>query len=112
MQERIDDEKIKYHSSLYECQCSGNRLLSCILGVDVPCIHRISYGAHFPDPPIINLSSNLQWNELIVEPFPLEEEKYQEEISLEKIDLKYIIEMIHKYCKCKKREKIEEYSSI
>ena len=46
-----------------------------------------------------------------MEQHPLEEEKSQEEISLEKIDLDYNIEIIHKYSKCKNREKIEDYET-
>ena len=109
LQERIKDEIQKYHSSINDCQCSGNRLISCILGLDVPCIHRIFNGAQFPNCPIIKFISKLQWNELIVELNPLEEEKVNEQISIEKIDLNFITEMIHKYSKCKKREKIEQY---
>ena len=89
-------------------ECKSTKLYGFkqILGIYVPCIHRINKGANFPDAPVVNFTSRLQWNELIVEQYQLDEENYQEEISLEKIDLDDIFDMIHKYCKCK-RQKLE-----
>lgn len=109
LQERIKDEIQKYHSSINDCQCSGNRLISCILGVDVPCIHRIYHDASFPECPEVKLEVFPEWDELIAEHFSLEDENSVEQISFEKIDINYITEVIHTNGKFKKRDKIEEF---
>lgn len=77
--------------------------------MDVPCIHRVFNEAQFPDCPVVDFIPNLHWNQLIVEPNPLDDENMPEEISIEQIDLNFLIGMIHKNSKCKKKEKIEEY---
>ena len=109
LQERIKDEIQKYHSSINDCQCSGNRLISCILGVDVPHIHRIYHDASFPECPEVKLEVFPELDKLIVEHFPLEDENSVEQISLEKFDINYITEVIHTNGKFKKRDKIEEF---
>lgn len=109
LRERIKDEIKHYFTTIDQYNCSGNKLLSCILGVDVPCRHRIYIGVEFLDCPIVKIEKKAEWNELIVETNPLEDEKVVEQISLESFDIEYITEMIHGYSKIKNRQKIEEY---
>ena len=47
-----------YHTTVDQCQCSENKLLSSMLGIDVPCCHRYKLGAKFPDCPKAKLNIN------------------------------------------------------
>lgn len=62
---RIEDEIIKYKTTIGSCNCSGNKLLSAIYGVDIPCCHRIYQGESFPQIPVIKYSFESDTNELI-----------------------------------------------
>lgn len=38
-----------YHTTLYECLCSDNKLKSSNYEIDFPCYHRLFKGRKFPD---------------------------------------------------------------
>jgi len=53
-----------YSTTVDGCHCSQNKLIAEILGVDVPCSHRIAIGAKFPDCPSLNIEIKQQVTEL------------------------------------------------
>lgn len=90
-------------------ECSENKLLSSILGLDVPCCHRCQLGCPFPKIPDINLELNAQWKTFTVEYNIVQEEVKQQNFSTENYEKNYALEMIRRFGMCKNREKINEF---
>ena len=106
---RIDQEIVSYNTTKSSCMCSENKLLSSIMGIDIPCCHRYYLGCQFPPCPDAILNKEMQWNELIIEFNVLEDDPTIPQNSIQYADKKYATEMIHRYSKVKKRETINKY---
>ena len=53
--ERMDAEMRFYKTTKDTCKCGETSLLSSMLNIDIPCSHRIHFGAQFPELPKIDL---------------------------------------------------------
>ena len=95
-----------YHSSLNSCECGENILYSKMFRVDVPCSHRYSLGATFPDLSEIDFNLDNQFNELIIDVIPEVIDDEVHEINLLKI---LAVKNIKRFSHSKDKEEIEKF---
>lgn len=74
-EKRMSDEIKFYNTSDDQCSCSGIKLLSEIYGNDFTCVHLLYLGTDFTDCPKFNIMVTPQWDILVVEISPLEDDK-------------------------------------
>ena len=110
--DRIKQEIAFYKTTVNNCQCSENKLLSSNFNLDIPCCHRIFLGYEYPDFPEIELNLNSEPSELIVDYVKIQSEtRTQQYPSIEIQDKNFAIDMIKRFghIKEKDREKIVQY---
>lgn len=106
---RIEDEIIKYKTTIGSCNCSGNKLLSAIYGVDIPCCHRIYQGESFPQIPVIKYSFESDTNELIDRYTIMKQDESESQIDIDTLDKKFITKIIKQFSKYKDVTKIQNF---
>ena len=64
--ERMKNEMLFYRTTLNNCNCSENKVVSSQLGFQVPCSHQLQLKTFngFPKLPDINITLENQWNDL------------------------------------------------
>lgn len=111
--ERIESEVKFYQTTEKHCLCGQNKLISSILDVDFPCIHRFYKGENFPECPRIDLRQlKMNFDELIIETTDVADD-LSNAINSDSasIDKFYIIQMVRRYSHFKNREEIENWVS-
>ena len=106
---RIEDEIVKYKTSPGSCNCSWNKLLSSIYGVDIPCCHRIYQGESFPQIPVVKYLFEPDTVELVDNYNILIQDENESQIDIDTLDKKYIIKIIKQFSKYKDVEKITNF---
>lgn len=107
--ENMTAQKKFYDTTIDHCNCSDNKLVSKMMKIDIPCHHRLSSGATFPECPIFRLSLEDEFDFLddSIKPFTEEEELNEtEEFYRNK---QYAIKLIKRYSHFKDTEKIEQF---
>ena len=110
----LDNERLEAESKYYEttndnCLCSENKVMSAMLGVNLPCSHRIRRGEPIPKCPSIAPFITNQWNELHIEFEIIPQEEPLPARTTEYYDKKMAVNMIKRCSKYKSTEKIQEY---
>ncbi|NLZ73129.1 MAG: hypothetical protein GX905_04840 [Bacteroidales bacterium] len=101
---------IKYYSTTIDnCNCSENRLESAMLGVDLPCSHRVYLGASFPACPKIKPTVKRQWDKLEISFNHVLPDSAEGALSLIVQDINYAVKSIKRFSHYKDTAKIEEY---
>lgn len=54
--EEMMNQMTFYETSIYLCNCGQNKLEASNYKIDIPCMHRLAYGAVFQNFPIININ--------------------------------------------------------
>lgn len=98
-----------YSTTLTSCKCSENKLLSSLLGINIPCSHRIALGAQFPDVPLLEIEFSKQWNELKVEYNVIPPAQSIQTYDENKGAKAYAVNIIRRYSGYTKKEEIENY---
>ena len=98
-----------YATTVDKCSCGDNKLISAILGVDIPCCHRIALGAVFPLCPKLDISLSNQWNELVYDFNELPPIIEVQKSDADDMVKKYVVNTIRRYSCYSKRDEIEKY---
>ena len=106
---RLQNEIIFYHSKRYRCPCNENVLVSSMLGIDVPCCHRVKLGALFPPCPIVRLTLSNQWINLNIEYCVVADDIDISDADEDYYDKLYIKEQIRRYSHFKDNEQISNF---
>lgn len=107
---KVDDMKsmvLFFETSLDNCLCGQNKLESANYKIDIPCYHRISLGAQYPQCPRVVFELNDQFNELIIE--HEEKENLVGKISSEKDEYNYIVRTIKYFSGFKELSEIQKF---
>lgn len=73
--DRMEAELRFYQTTENNCSCGQNKLLSSILNIDFPCVHRVFNGEDFPDCPFVEINLSKHETPLIVETFDVEDDE-------------------------------------
>ncbi len=96
-EERMGKEVQFYQTKANYCLCEQNQLLSSILNIDFPYVHRIFIGEEFPECPTLDIQFKPNWDELLVETGDIEDDITPEKVLNNEIfDKIYIIQMIRR----------------
>lgn len=106
---RILDEILHYGSTIDECPCSENKILSALYNTDIPCCHRIHLGCEFPECPKAGISISRDCNTLIDDYKILDDETQTDQNSIQVQDKLYAIQMIKRFGKQKDSTKITQF---
>ena len=106
---RLNQEIDYYQSTRDRCFCGENKLLSSILGIDIPCSHRHHLGAVFPDCPTITPVISQQWLSLELKFEILNEERNPVQDNPDYYDKKYCIDQIRRFSHFKNKDKIKAF---
>ena len=108
-QAKMDALKEFYSTTIDHCNCGDNKLVSAIMGIDIPCAHRCSLGATFPQCPKLGLPLNRQWSTLVVEFNKLPANQNVNPYDEGKGPKMYAVNIIRRYSGYSKKEDIEKY---
>ena len=108
-QTSMEGQQGSYLTNKDHCYCNENKLVSAIMDIDIPCSHRCSLGATFPECPKIDIPLIKQWNELVVDyniiPVSHDTHDYDENLGAKK----YAVNIIKRFSCYTKKEEIEKY---
>ena len=95
---KIDNEQLKkqmlfYQTSQNQCHCSENCLEKAMLGIDIPCHHRLSLNASFPSLPI-NITLHSRYSTLVKEYEVLPPPDPVDDVSAEDAEKSYACKVI------------------
>ena len=107
--QRMLEERSFYNTTFVSCDCGENKLTSALLGIDIPCSHRVSMGAPFQPCPIVNLSISQQWKSLIIDKHILPAEPLANPGTMEEFDKNFIKAQIKRFSKYKNVDEISSY---
>jgi hypothetical protein len=87
-----------YCASITQCSCSETKLASALLGIDIPCSHRVNLGVPFPPCPKANINLRESINELSITYNVLRDDIVaRAEIRNGEHEINYIVDAIVRY---------------
>ena len=106
-QTSLNDFITYYKTTEEQCLCSDNKLASSNYKIDIPCYHRLRFGATFPETPVINLDLSHSYSNLEVEyEFIPDEDNPENELTDE---INYISRQVKHFSHYNNIEEIRKY---
>ena len=111
---RLSNERMQYECSCYKttvdkCLCGETIFESTLLKINIPCSHRVSKGATFPELPDFNLIMNPSINEFKLTTNIIPRERRAQSYDEIKILKENAVKTIKKYSHSKDKASITQY---
>lgn len=113
-QKSVDHETMQSQQAFYStrvdhCNCGENKLVAAILGIDIPCSHRLALGATFQQCPTLNIQTKEQWTELVIDINELPAVHTAQASDAKQGKLMYAVNIIRRFSCYSKRDEIEKF---
>jgi hypothetical protein len=107
--ERMSQLRQNYNTTKDHCGCNETKLESAMLGIDIPCVHRVSMGAAFPECPTLKFELKEQWKKLEIEYNELDPHISVEAYDELKGEKYYAMNVIRRFAGNPDKEAVKKY---